>query len=39
MSLKQKTFGRNITDDMGLSDIVNAWFEEEKIKLENQNKA
>ena len=25
------------TDDMGLSDIVNAWFEEEKAKLENAN--
>ena len=32
-------YEKQFTDDMGLSDIVNAWFEEEKIKLENQNKA
>lgn len=32
-------YEKQFTDDMGLSDIVNDWFEEEKIKLENQNKA
>ena len=30
-------YEKQFTDDMGLSDIVNAWFEEEKIKLESQN--
>ena len=32
-------YENQFTDDMALSDIVNAWFEEEKAKLENQNKA
>ena len=32
-------YENQFTDDMALSDIVNAWFEEERAKLENQNKA
>ena len=32
-------YENQFTDDMALSDIVNAWFEEEKAKLANQNKA
>lgn len=32
-------YDNQFNDNMGLSDIVNAWLEEEKIKLENQNKA
>ena len=32
-------YENQFTDDMALSDIVNAWFEGEKAKLANQNKA